>query len=44
MKSFYIITGGILVMIAVVLIAPQKQNKTEEKASTPSFWRNSDLT
>ena len=33
MKSMYIITGGILVVIAVVLIAPKKQNKTEEKAS-----------
>ena len=29
----YIITGGILVMMAVVLLAPQKQNNTEEKAS-----------
>ena len=35
MRSFYIITGGILVMIAVVFLAPQKQNKTEEKASIP---------
>ena len=31
MRSVYIITGGILVMMAVVLLAPQKQNKTEEK-------------
>ncbi len=30
----YIITGGILVMVAVVFLAPQKQNKTEEKASS----------
>ena len=30
----YIITGGILVMIAVVFLAPQKQNKTEEKTSS----------
>ena len=35
MKSLYIITGGILAVIAVVLIAPQKQHSTEEKASTP---------
>lgn len=33
MRSVYIITGGILVMVAVVLLAPQKQTKTEEKAS-----------
>ena len=33
MKSLYIIAGGILVMAAVVLIAPQKQNNPEEKAS-----------
>ena len=34
MKSVYIIAGGILVMVAVVVfLAPQKQNKTEEKAS-----------
>ena len=31
----YIITGGILVMIAVVFLAPKKQNNTEEKASAP---------
>ena len=35
MKGFYIITGGILVMIAVVLIAPKKQTNTKEEASTP---------
>ena len=36
MKSFYIITGGILVMVAVVLLAPQKKTaNTEEKASAP---------
>ena len=35
MKSVYIITGGILVMIAVVFLAPQKQNNTKEEASTP---------
>ena len=35
MKSVYIITGGILVMMAVVFLAPQKQNQTEEKASAP---------
>ncbi len=34
MKSVYIITGGILAVIAVVLLAPQKQNKAEEKASS----------
>ena len=34
MRSFYIITGGILVMIAVVFLAPQKQSKTEETASS----------
>ena len=35
MKSVYIIAGGILAMIAVVLIAPQKKTATiaEEKAS-----------
>ena len=33
MKSLYIITGGILVMVAVVFLAPQKQSKTEEKTS-----------
>ncbi len=35
MRSVYIITGGILAVIAVVLLAPQKQTKTEEKASAP---------
>ena len=35
MKSVYIITGCILVMMAVVFLAPQKQTKTEEKASAP---------
>ena len=35
MKSVYIITGGILVMIAVVFLAPQKQNHPEEKALNP---------
>ena len=37
MKSVYIITGGILVMVAVVLLAPKKKTDTitEEKASTP---------
>ena len=35
MKSVYIITGGILVMIAVVFLAPKKQSNTEEKASIP---------
>ena len=34
MKSMYIIAGGILAVIAIVLLAPQKQNKTE-KASVP---------
>ena len=36
MKSVYIITGGILVMIAVVFIAPQKNTDTiaEEKADS----------
>ena len=34
MKSMYIIAGGILVMAAVVFLAPQKQNNTEEKASS----------
>ena len=33
MKSVYIITGGILVMVAVVFLAPQKQNNPEEKDS-----------
>ena len=34
MKSVYIIAGGILVIIAVVLLAPQKKTaNTEEKAS-----------
>ena len=33
MKSVYIITGGILVMMAVVFLAPQKQTNPEEKAS-----------
>ena len=33
MKSMYIITGGILVIIAVVFLAPQKQTNTEEKDS-----------
>ena len=32
MKSFYIITGGILAVIAIVLLAP-KQNNPEEKVS-----------
>ena len=37
MKSMYIITGGILAVIAVVLLAPQKKTPAiaEEKASTP---------
>ena len=35
MKSSYIIAGGILVMVAVVFLAPQKQNNPEEKASIP---------
>ena len=35
MKSMYIITGDILVMVAVVFLAPKKQNNTEDKASTP---------
>ncbi len=35
MKSVYIITGGILAMIAVVFLAPQKQNNPEEKTSIP---------
>ena len=35
MKSLYIVTGGILAVIAVVFLAPQKQTKTEEKASAP---------
>lgn len=35
MKILYIIAGGILVMIAVVFLAPQKKNNTEEKASIP---------
>ena len=30
----YIIAGGVLVMIAVVFLAPKKQNNTEEKASS----------
>ena len=36
MKSVYIITGGILVMMAVVLLAPQKKTSTivEEKTSS----------
>ena len=29
----YIITGGILAVIAIVLLAPPKQNNTDEKAS-----------
>ena len=33
MKSVYIITGGILAVIAVVFLAPQKQNNTDEKTS-----------
>ena len=33
MRSVYIIAGGILAVIAVVFLAPQKQNNTEEKAS-----------
>ena len=35
MKSFYIITGGILAMIAIVLMAPKKTANTEDKASIP---------
>ena len=37
MKSVYIITGGILVMIAVVLLAPKNKTSAiaEEKASAP---------
>ena len=35
MKSSYIIAGGILVMVAVVFLAPKKQNNTEDKASIP---------
>ena len=35
MKSMYIVTGDILVMIAVVFLAPPKQTNTEEKASIP---------
>ena len=35
MKSVYIVTGGILAVIAVVFLAPQKQNNPEEKASKP---------
>ncbi len=35
MKSVYIITGGILAMVAVVFLAPQKQNNPEEMASIP---------
>ena len=37
MKSLYIITGGILVMVSVVLLAPKKKTAAiaEEKASTP---------
>ena len=37
MKSFYIIAGGILVMVAVVLITPKKKTDTitEEKTSAP---------
>ena len=35
MKSMYIIAGGILVMVAVVFLALQKQNNPEEKASIP---------
>ena len=35
MKILYIIAGGILVIVAVVFLAPQKQNNTEEKASIP---------
>ena len=34
MKSVYIITGGILVIVAIVFLAPQKQDKTEEKTSS----------
>lgn len=36
MRSFYIITGGILAVIAVVLIAPKKKTDTiaEDKASS----------
>ena len=36
MKSFYIITGGILAMIAVVFLAPKKKTATiaEDKASS----------
>ena len=33
MRSFYIIAGGILVMVAVVFLASPKQNKTDKKAS-----------
>ena len=35
MKSSYIIAGGILVMVAVVFLAPKKQNNMEDKASIP---------
>ena len=35
MKSMHIITGGILVMVAVVFLAPQKQINTKEEASIP---------
>ena len=34
MKSFYIITGDILVMVDVVFLAPKKQNNPDEKASS----------
>lgn len=35
MRSFYIIAGGILVMAAVVFLAPKKKSNTEDKASIP---------
>lgn len=36
MKSLHLITGGILVMIAVILLAPQKTTIiAEEKATIP---------
>ena len=36
MKSVYIITGGILVRVAIVFLAPQKQTNPKEEASTRS--------
>ena len=33
MKSLYMTAGGILVMVAVVFLAPKKTTNTEDKAS-----------